>query len=201
MTESAETRESLLLRLRDGRCERAWDEFAEIYRPLILRLARQSGLQHCDADDVAQRVLMSVARTIGSWQKDAGKGRFRGWLTTVTKNAVRNAVTRIPRDQLVGSSQLFQLLEDTAGDQTALDRHIEAEFMRAVFRAAANRVRSEFAECTWQAFRRTTVDDISVAEAAAELQTSCGAVYAARSRVMRRLQQVTQDILAETEKS
>lgn len=197
MTELMETRDSLLIRLRDGRCERAWDEFAEIYRPMIVRLARQSGLQDCDADDVAQRVLMSVVRSIDSWRKDARQGGFRAWLTTVTKNAVRNAVTRVPRDQLIGSTQLFVLLHDAAADDSELDRHIETEFMRAVFRAAAGRMRHEFADSTWQAFWRTTVDDVSVPEAAEELQTTCGAIYAARSRVMRRLQQVTQEILAE----
>ena len=201
MTEPTETRQSLLIRLRDGQCERAWDEFAEIYRPMVVRLARQSGLQDCDADDVAQRVLMSVVRTIGSWQKDPSKGRFRGWLTTVTKNAIRNAVTRTTRDQLVGSTELFGLLEDANGDQSELDRHIEAEFMRAVFRAAADRARGEFSESTWEAFWLTTIGDTSVTEAAQELQTTCGAIYATRSRVMRRLQQITQEILSENERS
>ena len=201
MTEPTETRESLLIRLSGERCDRAWDEFSEIYRPMIVRLARQSGLQDSDADDVAQRVLMSVARSIGDWRKDSSKGRFRGWLTTVTKNAIRNAVTRMPRDQLVGSTRLFVLLDDAVGDQSELDRHIETEFMRAVFRAAAERVRGEFAQSTWKAFSLTTIEVRSVTEAAQALQTTRGAIYAARSRVMRRLQEVTQEILTEDEVS
>ncbi|MCA9147886.1 MAG: sigma-70 family RNA polymerase sigma factor [Planctomycetales bacterium] len=199
MSKPMETRESLLLRLSHGRCERAWYEFADIYRPMIVRLAKQSGLQESDADDVAQVVLVSISRTIGSWRKDAKKGRFRAWLTTVTKNAVRNAVTRVPRDKLVGETQLFQLLNDSSSDQDAVNRHIETEFMRAVFRSAARQVRTEFAEATWHAFWRTTVGESSVDECAEELQMSRGAVYTARSRVMRRLQQVTHDITMEVE--
>lgn len=197
MTEPAETRESLLIRLRGGQCELAWNEFAGIYQPMILRLARQSGLQACDAEDVTQHVLISVARSIKTWQKDPAKGRFRGWLTTVTRNAIRNAVTRVPRDQLLGNTQLFQLLEHSSSDSTELDRYIEVEFMRAVFRAAAKRVKAEFTETTWQAFWLTTVGEFSVPEVASQLAMTSGALYAARSRVMRRLQQETQSILAE----
>jgi len=38
-----ETRPSLLLRVRDPGDRAAWDEFSEIYRPVIMRLARVSG--------------------------------------------------------------------------------------------------------------------------------------------------------------
>ncbi len=201
MTEAMKTRESLLIRLSRGQCNQAWDEFADIYRPMILRLARQSGLQECDADDVTQKVMISIARTIGTWQKDDNKSGFRAWLTTVTRNAIKNAFTRVPRDRLMNSTQLFCLIEDASDRSTELDRHIETEFMRAVFRTAADRVRQEFAETTWQAFWQTTVGQLSIKDAAEQQSTTCGAIYAARSRVMRRLQQTTHQILAEGDDS
>ncbi len=198
MTEPADTRESLLIRLRDGSCDSAWSEFTDIYRPMILRLARQSGLQFCDAEDVTQRVMVSVSKSIGDWRKDPARGNFRGWLTVVTRNAIRNAVRRSPVGQTVGSQHMLRLLSDVECD-AEFDRHIETEFMRSVFRSAAKRVQQEFAPATWDAFWRTTADDKSVSEAASILNTSTGSVYAARSRVMRRLQRVTRDILAEEE--
>ncbi|MCA9175622.1 MAG: sigma-70 family RNA polymerase sigma factor [Planctomycetales bacterium] len=208
-----ETRESLLIRLRDTQCDAAWTEFVVIYRPMIYRLARQSGLQHNDAEDVTQQVLLSVSRAVGDWRKDERRGRFRGWLTTVTKNAVRNAIRRVPRERAGGGSRIFDLLagQGSARDGgSELDHHIEAEYRRSVLRTAAERVRYEFAESTWQAFWLTTVgksstrptaDDspASVAAAAAELGITVGAVYAARSRVMRRLQEAAHEILDEEE--
>jgi len=71
MPEPGETRESLLIRLRDPQCDTAWQEFSAIYRPMVYRLARHSGLQDSDAEDVTQRVLLSVSGAIGEWRKDA----------------------------------------------------------------------------------------------------------------------------------
>ena len=45
MTKPPETRPSLLIRLRNPADQNAWFEFAEIYRPVITRLALRKGLQ------------------------------------------------------------------------------------------------------------------------------------------------------------
>ena len=197
MTEPADTRESLLIRLRNPQCDDAWGEFSAIYRPMVYRLARQGGLQDCDAEDVTQRVLISVSGAIGGWRKDASKGRFRGWLTTVTKNAIRNALTRTPLAKPAESTDLFKSVEQSTDSASELDRIIEAEFMRCVFREAARRVRVEFEDRTWHAFWVTSVDGVSVADAAEQLSMTPGAIYAARSRIMRRLQRVASEIADE----
>jgi len=196
MPNPIETRESLLIRLGDSSSNEAWREFSLIYRPMILRLARRCGLQSQDAEDVTQQVMVSVMKVIGNWQKDAKRGRFRGWLTAVTKNAVRNAITRAPRDRASGDSELRHMLESSpvAPD---IDEIIEAEFMRSVFREAALRVQVEFEPKTWQAFWRTTVDGIEIADAVNQLSLTTGAIYSARSRVMRRLQIVASEIIQE----
>jgi RNA polymerase sigma-70 factor (ECF subfamily) len=50
MNSTPETRQSLLIRVRNPADQAAWHEFVEIYRPVILRLARQKGMQEADAD-------------------------------------------------------------------------------------------------------------------------------------------------------
>lgn len=77
MTEFPETRDRLLVQVRSPANREAWDEFALIYRPVIYRLARHRGLQDADAQDLAQRVLMSVAAAIGRWEKSDESVRFR----------------------------------------------------------------------------------------------------------------------------
>jgi len=81
---SPETRSSLLLRIRDADDRDAWDQFSEIYRPVICRVARLKGLQQADAEDLAQQVLLSVAGAIDRWQPDEGRAKFRTWLKRVT---------------------------------------------------------------------------------------------------------------------
>ncbi len=90
---------------------------------------------------------------------------------------------------------------DIAIHDDELERQVEDEYRRSVFRTAAVRVRPEFAATSWQAFWITSVDGVSVVDVSAQLQMSSGAVYAARSRIMRRLQQVAQEILDLEEQS
>ena len=93
MDSTPDTRASLLIRVRDPADQAAWHEFVEIYRPLILRLARQKGMQDADADDVAQVVLVAVARAVEQREHDPKRAKFRTWLNRVAQNAILNALT------------------------------------------------------------------------------------------------------------
>jgi RNA polymerase sigma-70 factor (ECF subfamily) len=50
--DSPVTRPSLLVRIRDLENQRAWEEFVEIYTPLVYGFGRKAGLQEADATDV-----------------------------------------------------------------------------------------------------------------------------------------------------
>lgn len=198
MNDPSETRESLLNAIRDPCDHVAWDRFAEIYRPMVFRLARRLGLQDADAEDVTQQVMVIIAAKIGQFEKDASKGRFRDWLAAVAKNAIRNALTRRPRDIAIGGDGALPS-EQIAVSDDSLSKQVEEEYMRSVFRVSAAEIKDEFAESTWAAFWMTCVEGQPVKDAAQKLGLTAGAVYAARSRVMRRLKQTTQAILDEEE--
>jgi RNA polymerase sigma-70 factor (ECF subfamily) len=197
MAQLPETRNSLLLQMRNPRDAVAWEQFVEIYRPAVYRLARRRGLQDADADDLAQRVLMSVSKAIGKWEKDENRGTFRAWLLRVARNAIVNAVTRRPADSAKGGTSVLVRLNEQAATDNAVADLIEDEHRRAVFRWAAEEVRSEFHQSSWLAFQLTAVEQLSVEDAAAEVGKSAGAVYAARSRITRRLKQKIQELGAE----
>ena len=74
MREGPETRQSLLLRLRDAQDDQAWSEFLEIYEPLIYRLGRRHALQDADARELTQEVLLAVANAIDGWDPDPDRG-------------------------------------------------------------------------------------------------------------------------------
>jgi RNA polymerase sigma-70 factor (ECF subfamily) len=189
-----DTRESLLLKLRDPEDAAAWQQFVAIYRPAIVRLARRRGLQDADAEDLAQQVMAAVAQAVGEWRKDAARGTFRGWLLKIARNTLINAITRGRRHTGRGGTSVLEQLAQRPAAQDAIDELIEDEHRRAVFRWAAEEVRGEFHEATWLAFWRTTVDGRTTEQAAQELHKSLGSVYAARSRVMRRLQEKIREL-------
>jgi RNA polymerase sigma-70 factor (ECF subfamily) len=192
------TRPSLVLRLRRLDDGLAWEEFVELYEPLIYRLARRKGLQDADARDLCQDVFRAVASAIGRWDPDPAKGRFRAWLFRIARNLIVNFLARqgrLPRGS--GRTSVHELLESVPVDDTRAEAEFAAEFRRRAFRWAAEQVRKEFTDSTWQAFWRTGVENRPVAEVAAQLGLSAAAVYVARSRVLaklrERVQQVTVD--------
>ncbi len=192
MSINPETRPSLIRRVQAGTDAEAWDEFSAIYRPVIVRLAVAKGLQAEDAEDLAQKVLMSVAKNIKRWQQDEKRARFRTWLQRVVRNATLNALTRTPRDAAVGGTAAFEVLSELPQrDSEAFDR----EWRRETLHWAAQQVRDEFQPATWDAFWLTAVEGQSPEVAAARTGKSIGAVYIARTRVMQRIRAKVEELL------
>jgi RNA polymerase sigma-70 factor (ECF subfamily) len=189
MNSAPETRASLLIRVRDPGDRAAWHEFVEIYRPVIVRLARRKGMQEADAEDVAQQVLISIARAAQEREHDPARARFRTWLHRVAHNAILNALARRKPDRGSGDSGLLAALEQCESHDGPASELLRLEHRREVFRWAARRVRSEFHPSTWDAFWSTAVEGRPVETIAEALGKNPGSIYAARSRVIRRIQQ------------
>ncbi len=185
MHEFPNTRNSLLLKLRDRNDCESWREFVALYRPVVYRMARRRGMQDADAQDLAQAVLISVADSVERWEADPHRARFRTWLTRVARNATIDAFRRRRPDAAAGGTTEVTRLEQHPEPD---DEEIHREHRRECFRRAARCVRWEFAEETWLAFWQTTVEGRDIKEVAGQLGKSPGAVYIARSRVMQRLQ-------------
>lgn len=195
MFEAADTRRSLLARLQHND-EGSWAEFTAIYQPAIFRLAMKKGLQHADALNVAQDVLAKVHQSIERWDPDASKGSFRGWLFRITSNTSINALKKLARSQATGDTHFRDKLAQLPGrdDDASLFR---AEYRRELFRYAASAVRGEFSDTSWKAFWMTNVDGADAKSAAAELGISLGALYTAKCRVLSRIRQVAERLLAD----
>jgi RNA polymerase sigma-70 factor (ECF subfamily) len=182
-----ETRYSLIQRLQDTGDDAAWEEFASIYRPIIVRIALRRQLQFDDAEDLAQQVLLLVLKNISNWKTDPARARFRTWLQTVVRNAMMNALTRRPKEQASGGTTLLQQLNQCPDKADSL--WFDLEWQRETLRWVAQQVRGEFESTTWTAFWDTAIEQLSAQEVAERTGRSVGAVYIARSRVMQRIKQ------------
>ncbi|WP_436716868.1 sigma-70 family RNA polymerase sigma factor [Roseiconus lacunae] len=188
-----ETRASLLLRLHDRNDGDAWTEFARLYRPVVLQMARAQGLQSADADDLAQQVLWAVSNAIERFEHCRGRAQFRTWLKTIARNAIINAITRKANDQPIGGSEAMDWLavQPEQGGQTEV---LQWQYRREVFQVAANAIRSEVRPAMWEAFYLTAVEQCSANDVAKRIGCSVGSVYTSRSRVIRKLREKVQEL-------
>ncbi|QDT11852.1 sigma-70 family RNA polymerase sigma factor [Planctomycetes bacterium K23_9] len=177
-----ETRPSILLRLRDPTDDEAWTVFESIYRSVVVRTAKRRGLQHADAEDVAQVVMTNLSRKEWEFAPDSSNARFRTWLVRVVENAIVDHLRRNQRHQHA------TLIEDERYVES-MDQELESEYRCEVFHWAADIVKKEFSMSAWNVFWATTVENRSIADVAGELDQSTGAIYSCRSRIMRRLKQ------------
>jgi RNA polymerase sigma-70 factor (ECF subfamily) len=190
-----DTRASLLIRLRQPGNQEAWREFVSLYEPLIYRLAARKGLQHADAQDLLQDVLVAIAKGIDRLEIGEDKGRFRGWLFRIARNLIVNTLEK--RQRLVigsGDSDICERLAQEPALSLQDPSAYTLEFRRELFHWAARSIRPEFQPASWNLFWRTSVEGQPIANTAQELGLSVGAAYAARCRILARLRMKIEEV-------
>jgi RNA polymerase sigma-70 factor (ECF subfamily) len=175
----------------------AWERLVNLYGPLVYRWCLRAGLQPADAADVGQEVFLAVARSIGQFRREREGDSFRGWLYAITRNKIRDAGRRHREVPLGGGDNPLQSLEAAREEPEAADPPADAEGRALLYRRALDLIQGEFEGRTWQAFWCVAVDARRPADVAADLGMSVGAVYVAKSRILRRLHEEFSGLLSE----
>jgi RNA polymerase sigma-70 factor (ECF subfamily) len=165
----------------------AWARFADLYTPLLYSWACRLGLQQNDAADLVQDVFVILVRKLPAFRHD-GKRSFRGWLHTVLLNHWRDRRVRAP-------ALALDLAPVQAPDPDPAELLEEIEYRRYLVSRALQLMQADFQPATWKACWETVVNGRSAADVAAELAMTPAAVYAATSRVLRRLRQELEGLL------
>jgi RNA polymerase sigma-70 factor (ECF subfamily) len=180
---------SLLEKLRSPDRQRAWERFVYLSTPLLCQWAWRLGLTGPDAEDLVQDVFVVLLQKLPSFEYDPQQ-RFRAWLWTVTVNKHRERLRR-RSDSAQTVGQL--VAEPEIPDQ--IDAVIEADFQHYLVQRALQLMQNEFQSATWRAFWECTVNGRPAVEVATELQIGLDSVYAAKSRVLRRLRAELKELL------
>ena len=174
---------SLLERLRRPAESDAWARFVDLYTPLIYCWARRVGLTPEEAADLVQDVLIVLVQKLPSFEYDPHKS-FRGWLRTVTLNKWREDRRRRKIPVAAGDGDLAGAVSPEAEDA-----FWQVEYQQQLVNRALKLMQAEFEETTWKACWECVVAGKPAAAVAGQLGLTVAAVYAAKSRVLRRLRE------------
>lgn len=197
MNHESATNASLLLRLQELDDTQAWNEFVDRYGPKILTWCRRFSLQESDAADVTQDVLAKMVSAMRKFDYNATRGSFRGWLKTVTANAVKDwarSLKRTATTRGIGNSETQSLIEEMS-DPSALDalnRVIDDGHEAELLKEAVSRVSLRVKPTTWKAYEMVAVEGHSAKAVATMLDMTVSEVYVAKSRVIKMLRETVQ---------
>jgi RNA polymerase sigma factor (sigma-70 family) len=140
MIESFHTRQTLLQRVKLNQDQASWNEFASYYKKYIYLICRRMTLNHHDAEEVVQSVLIKLLKKLP--QQEGQFERFRAWLCTVTGNCVRDFMRKqITRDKY--ESKATEFTEMSAPEIEAI---AEQEWQRFVVKQAIENVTPNFSK-------------------------------------------------------
>ncbi|MCM8536777.1 MAG: RNA polymerase sigma factor [Lentisphaeraceae bacterium] len=182
------TRVTLLEKIRDQHDETSWEDFVYYYKQYIYVVVRSMNLNHHDAEEIVQIVLLKVWDKLPEFQYDSEKGRFRGWLCRVTGNIVKNFL-RSRKSQINRVEKMQKQDEENYLNNVSLpeiEKISSREWENYIANMAWNNIEKDFTENVKECFL-LMADDLPVAEIAEKFGISESSVYVYKKRVQDRL--------------
>ncbi|MFT5123767.1 MAG: RNA polymerase sigma factor (sigma-70 family) [Kiritimatiellia bacterium] len=198
------TRHSLLLRLKDGEQDLAWEDFFRQYAGVILRYGHKMGMNDAQAQDVLQDTMIELIRILATFEYNPRRGKFRNFLLTIVH---RKVLKQIRTRQRKGETPIHaasdegipyeEVLRATPNNEI-LERD-EFRWRRSVFEDCLVRLALDPAvkEETLEIFKAFAMLGQSAREVAETFGTSENNVYQIKNRLMSRLEKEVEYLLHE----
>lgn len=185
---------SLLERARE-RDPLAWERMAGLYTPLLMGwLGRY--VQHSDADDLVQEVLLTVAKELPHFEHAGRGGAFRAWLRTIMTFRLKNHWrTRRRHPSAVGDDDFLRQLQELEDPHSALSQLWDRQHDQHLLQQLLELVADRFQPGTLDAFRRVVIEGQSPEVVAQNLGISLNSVAVAKCRVVRELRRESRGLL------
>jgi RNA polymerase sigma-70 factor (ECF subfamily) len=179
------TRQSLVERLVNLEDQQRWQEFFDTYWKLIYGVARKSGLNDAEAQDVVQETVIAVAKNIAKYDRQAGS--FKSWMLQVTRWRI---VDQIRKRAPGGAASP----ERTRGGTATIDRvpdpdglNLEAvwdhEWQHNLLSAALERVKRKVDARHYQIFDCAVLKEWPASKVAKQLGVNIAQVYLVKHRL------------------
>lgn len=188
------TRSSVLKAVANTGNEAAWRRLFDLYAGFIFSLARSKGLSDPDADDIVQTVFADLARNLPSFEYDRAKGRFRAYLSALTRWRINDRLRSSKRDVELKAS----FMEDAKACTTAADEDFEErEWQAAALEEALRRIKPDVLSAHYAAFVASAVEGQDTETVARLHGISIDNLYQIRKRLTAKLREAVKQVLAD----
>lgn len=166
----------------------SWQDVDRRYRPVLLGFARALGLSAADAEDAAQWTLAEAARLLGAGDYRRERGRLRSWIFGIARH-------RVQMLKRAAARRRCELLHDRTPDlpdEATLSSLWTRETQKAALERAWHALRAapRTSPESLRAFELVVLRRVPAEQAAAECGLSLDALYAAKSRLLKRLREL-----------
>ena len=176
------TRGSLLSAVRRGD-EIGWQEFYDMYKPLILLRGNDLQLNQTEKEELVQLVMFSFFNSSRTFRYDKSKGRFRDYL----KRAIHNKACDLMRkrhDDEISVEEIPLTVEKMLAEG---DERWDEEWQNHILKQALKDLRGAVSPLVYQAFSMLSLENMSGKEVAVALGISSNAVYVYKHEALKKL--------------
>ena len=198
------TRRSLLSRLRNVEDDLSWRAFFDTYWRLIYNVARKSGLNDSEAQDIVQETVIAVAKKMPEFRYDPARGSFKKWLLLITRRRVHDHLRRVyrslPEDSLSAEdvrTRTEAVSDPLPGPDERVDAACEEAWRENLFQAALVQLRDRADPKQYQVFDFCVLQNIPAGQVARLLGLSRAQVYLAKHRLTLKVKRSVMTLEAE----
>ena len=184
------TSSTLLGQVKDVENQTSWDQFYDLYHPLIIAFCKQKGCREEMAYDVLQECMVTLVRVMPDFDYNRARGNFRSFLLKIVERRISDAFRREKLLQKTcpnAKTDFFNQLEDPKA--TVSEREWDKLWDYHMLKIALEKVRNKINFVTFQSFRLYVLEKKDPAIVANDLKLNKNTVFQHKNRVTKLLQQ------------
>ena len=175
------TSKTLLDRIAAGD-EISWDEFYTRYCGIVRNLAKFNGLDHAEADDICQQVMLQFFKQSKTFKFDPDIARFRTYFGRIIQSKISDhyrGKKEEPSDEI-----------EVEDEKRPTDELFLTEWRKMILKEAERELKNRVAPETFQAYELYAVQNRPVEKVAAYLDCSVNQVYQAKKRCFAMMREI-----------
>ena len=189
------TRLTLIDEIRFSLTNDRWNEFVGRYDELLTKWLRHQNIPVADADDIKQRVLVTVVAELPKFEHSGNIGAFRSWLRRIMVNRLRELWrSRGKENQIEALNTLAEQLTD---DRSHLTLAWDREHNKFLIQSMLKKARIRFGKKKVEMFEKVVLGEDNPESVANEFDVTLGSLRVTQHRILRELQEYGKGLIFE----